>query len=105
MSKEDETLNEAENSALNIADASTSFVLGQKVIAKKLGWGGNGTAEHTLHRIDVEGEITSIKDISPEHTNIHKYEFTWKGGKMYTNGTPHNSGEIIGLLVAHTPSL
>lgn len=83
-----------------IHDVSTSFVLGQKVIAKKLGWGGNGTTEYPLHRIDVEGEITSIKGISPEHTNIRKYEFTWKGGRMYTDGIPHNSGEIIGLLVA-----
>ena len=83
-----------------IHDVSTSFVLGQKVIAKKLGWGGNGTIEHALHRIDVEGEITSIKGISLEHTNIRQYEFTWKGGRMFTNGTPHNSGEIIGLLVA-----
>lgn len=81
-------------------DVNTSFYLGQKVIAKKLGWGGNGTIEHPLHRIDVEGEITSIKGISPEHTNIRKYEFTWKGGKMYTDGISHNSGEVIGLLVA-----
>jgi hypothetical protein len=84
----------------DIHDVSTSFYLGQKVIAKKLGWGGNGTTEYPLHRIDVEGDIISIKGISPEHTNIHKYEFTWKGGRMFTNGTPHNSGEIIGLLVA-----
>jgi hypothetical protein len=83
-----------------IHDVSTNFYLGQKVIAKKLGWGGNGTTEHLLYRIDVEGKITSIKGISSEHTNIHKYEFTWKGGRMYTNGTPHNSGEVIGLLVA-----
>lgn len=83
-----------------IHDVSTSFILGQKVIAKKLGWGGNGTTEHPLHRIDVEGEITSIKGISPEHTNIRKYEFTWKGGRMYTDGIPHNSGEIIGKLIA-----
>lgn len=89
-----------ENGNLPIYGVSASFVLGQKVIAKKLGWGGNGTTEHPLRRIDVEGEITSIKGISPDHTNIHKYEFTWKGGRMYTNSTPHNSGEIIGKLVA-----
>ena len=78
---------------------SNSFVLGQKVIAKKLGWGGNGTIGHPLHRIDVEGEITSIKGISPKHTSIRKYEFTWEGGRMYTDGIPHNSGELIGLLL------
>lgn len=75
------------------------FYIGQKVIAKKLGWTGNGTSEYPLERVDVEGEITSIKGISPQHTNIHKYEFTWKGGRMYTNGTPHRSREVIGLLV------
>jgi hypothetical protein len=77
---------------------SPGFYLGQKVIAKKLGWGGNGTTEYPLHRIDVEGVITSIKGISPEHTSIYKYEFTWEGGRMFTNGTSHNSCEIIGIL-------
>ena len=75
-----------------------SFYLGQRVVAKKLGWGGNGTTEYPLHRIDVEGVITSIKGISPEHTSIYKYEFTWEGGRMFTNGRPHNLCEIIGTL-------
>lgn len=54
MNTENVSIEEKDNGVL--ADISTSFYLGQKVIAKKLGWGGNGT--------------------------------------------PHNSGEIIGLLVA-----
>ncbi len=83
----------------NLKPTIVDFYLGQKVIAKKLGWGGNGTTEAPLHRIDVEGVITSIKGISPNHDNIHKYEFTWSGGRMYTNGTPHNSGELMGQLI------
>lgn len=83
-----------------ITDINSNFYLGQKVIAKGLGWGGDGSIEYPRHRIDVEGKITSIKGVSNDHNNIHKYEVSWDGGKMYTNGVPHNSGEIIGLLIA-----
>ena len=80
-------------------DADTLFRLGEKVIAKRLGWEGNGSTDNPLRRADVKGIITSIKGISPTHTSIYKYEFTWSGGRMYTNGTPHNCGDIQGLLI------
>ena len=58
------------------------FALGEKVIAKKLAWEGS-----PLRKVDVEGTITSIKGISPNHNNINKYEFTWRGGRYYNNGS------------------
>jgi len=74
------------------------FKVGQKVIAKKLAWSGDGN-QTPFHKIDVEGEITSIKGISDKHNSMYKYEFTWHKGRMYTNGNPHNSGEITGKLI------
>ncbi len=75
------------------------FILGQKVIAKKLGWGGNGSVYAPFHRIDVSGIISSVKGM-PNHVGNYKYEFSWKGGIMMTNGIPYNTDEIIGKLVA-----
>jgi hypothetical protein len=62
------------------------FTIGQKVVAKKLGWMGNGSKEFPIKRCDVIGTITSIKGISPDHINIKLYEFTWSGGKFYNDG-------------------
>jgi len=82
----------------NNYDATQCFTLGQKVIAKKLGWGGNGSVYAPFHRVDVLGKITSIKGM-PNHIGSYKYEFSWKGGKMMTDGIPHNNAEMIGMLV------
>lgn len=60
------------------------FKIGDKCIAVQLEWSGVGNIEYPLHRIDVEGIITSTKD-TPGHSNIHKYEFTWEGGRFYTD--------------------
>lgn len=60
------------------------FNLGDRCVAIKLGWGGIGTPQSPLHRINVKGEITSIKGLEG-HNNVHKYEFTWKGGRFYTD--------------------
>jgi hypothetical protein len=59
------------------------FEVGEKAIAKKLGWSNDNLP---LRKIDVEGTITSIKGISPNHNSIHKYEFTWSGGKFMNDG-------------------
>ena len=73
------------NSVNNIS-TPINFVFGEKCIGIKLGWGGLGTPESPIRRIDVEGIITSVRGL-PNHTNIHKYEFTWNGGRFYTDNS------------------
>lgn len=60
----------------------------------KLGWGGNGTTQAPLKRVDVFGTITSIRGMEG-HSNIHKYEFKWTGGYYYINNT---ANELVPML-------
>ena len=68
---------------LNKMTTTKEFNLGERAIAKKLAWSYDG---EPLKKIDVEGTITSIKGVSPNHNSKHKYEFTWSGGKFMNNG-------------------
>ena len=73
---------------------SAVFIIGDKCIAVKLGWGGDGSPQRPLHRIDVKGIISSIIGFEG-HNNIHKYEFTWERGRFYTDNLEN---ELIPLL-------
>lgn len=61
------------------------FNVGDKAIAVKLGWTGDGTDKYPLKRCDVKGVITSVKGM-PKHISVYKYEFTYDGnGRFYTD--------------------
>ena len=60
---------------------------GQKVILHGIAWGTviNNHGHQAIGHVDTEGTITSIQGITPSHTNVHKYEITYDGGRFYTD--------------------
>jgi hypothetical protein len=74
------------------------FRIGDKALGLNLGWEGTGNSENPLKRCDVVGTITSIKEVNKNHNNVHKYEFSWEKGKLYTNNKPFHSNSSIGIL-------
>jgi hypothetical protein len=60
--------------------------IGDRVTVKNISWSGNGTEKFPLRKADAIGVITSIKGITENHNNKHKYEVTYNDGRYYTNG-------------------
>lgn len=69
--------------------------LGQKVIVKKGEW---DWSDGIMKKIDVEGVVTSIAGVSPEHNNLNKYQITTKRCRHYTN----NLNDELSLTPAKT---
>jgi hypothetical protein len=77
----------------------TELNVGDNVIACRAAWLGSGTVEDPCRKGDIDGIITSIKGITPGHTNIHMYEVTTEKLIFYTDGKPFYSNDTIGILI------
>lgn len=81
---------------------NNDFYVGQKVLVKRMGWEGKGTVDSPKKKCDVEGVISSVKGVTPEHQHNKKYKVAFNGQEMYTDGVPFipSDSNEIGKLIA-----